>query len=105
MKVKEVIKIHKKIKNDYLDEIQKIIYNDFNNKEKILEVLSNGKISFESLMVKIGSYVLDEDQADDLIELKGELADSLFLSVDLINLYRNNRIDEFKTRYFKYIKK
>lgn len=103
----ETYENYKSYNEEYLSFIEELVDNDFKNKteDEVLEQLAEGKMKFELLMVKIGNYVLDEDQSENLKDFKYLLADSLFLSVDLINFFKHKEMERFKMRFTNYIRK
>lgn len=107
MQLVETYENYRKYNEEYIGFIEELVNNDFKNKSEddVLEQLAEGKMKFELLMVRIGNYVLDEDQSENLQDFKYLLADSLFLSVDLINFYKLKEFERFKMRFTNYIRK
>ena len=93
--------------NAYLELVEQLVETNFANcvESEVTSKLINTKETFESLMEKVSTLEVEEDQEENLKDLKYLIMDALFFASDLANFYKHQELGRFKMRVLNALNK
>lgn len=95
------------VNNEYIKFIDELSNNDslFTTEESIIDKLTKARDNFESLMLQAEKENVEEENLNNLQDLKYLIMDGIFVSSDLEAFYKYNHVERFKMRAINYINK
>lgn len=96
-----------KVNNEYMNYIFELSGCDLGDcsDETILERLKAFEVKFEDIKIKADVLEVDEENMNNLQDLKYFAMDALFAGLDLANFYSLKEVERFKMRAVNYVNK
>ena len=107
MDLVKVYNEYTKVSNLYMEYIDELAYADLGEcgDEKILEKLKEYQRMFEDMKIKSDVLEVDEENKNNLQDLKYFVMDALFAALDLTTFYSYKEVERFKMRAANYVSK
>lgn len=105
----ELISIYEKytdLNEGYVALLERLVDTDFaGDQAAIKQQLIKTKEQFEVMMEQTAALEVEQDQEQNLQDLKYLLTDSLFLSIDIVSFFEYEAYGRFKMRVLNYVNK
>ncbi|MGL6174647.1 MAG: hypothetical protein ACRC1P_08585 [Cellulosilyticaceae bacterium] len=106
MELIQIYEAYNELNKDYIQILEEITSQPEHEKqEAVLVKLKAIKAQLEELMNQSSELVLDQENEQNLKDLRYLITDNFFLAVDLVHFYEHNEIGRFKMRVVNYLNK
>ncbi|MDD6796204.1 MAG: hypothetical protein PUE01_12485 [Clostridiaceae bacterium] len=107
MELVQIYEEYNSLNKEFIAFLDKVLLSNFEgySEEEVNNILVNVRDKMENLKVLSDSIEENEDNRDNLRDLKYLVVDTFFLLLDLINFYKHKEIERFKMRAVNYINK
>ena len=98
---------YREVNKNYVDFIEELVNKNFEgfSEDFVMSNLENFQNSIGDLKVKADDLQVEEENKDNLKDLKYLIVDTLFLTFDLNNFYKLKEFERFKMRFENYVNK
>ena len=98
---------YREVNKNYVDFIEELVNKKFEgfSEDFVMGNLENFQNSIGDLKVKADDLQVEEENKDNLKDLKYLIVDTLFLTFDLNNFYKLKEFERFKMRFANYVNK
>lgn len=98
---------YREVNKNYVDFIEELVNKNFEgfSEDFVMGNLENFQNSIGALKVKADDLQVEEENKDNLKDLKYLIVDTLFLTFDLNNFYKLKEFERFKMRFANYVNK
>lgn len=98
---------YREVNKNYVDFIEELVNKNFEgfSEDFVMGNLENFQNSIGDLKVKADDLQVEEEDKDNLKDLKYLIVDTLFLTFDLNNFYKLKEFERFKMRFANYVNK
>ncbi|MBO3364880.1 hypothetical protein JJB73_07950 [Clostridium perfringens] len=98
---------YREVNKNYVDFIEELVNKNFEgfSEDFVMGNLENFQNFIGDLKVKADDLQVEEENKDNLKDLKYLIVDTLFLTFDLNNFYKLKEFERFKMRFANYVKK
>lgn len=95
------------VNKNYVDFIEELVNKNFEgfSEDFVMGNLETFQNSIGDLKVKADDLQVEEENKDNLKDLKYLIVDTLFLTFDLNNFYKLKEFERFKMRFANYVNK
>lgn len=106
MELIQIYEIYNELSKTYTDLLEKITdVSEHEKQEEILVRLKTIKDQLEDLMNRSSTLIVEQENEQNLQDLRYLITDSFFLAVDLVHFYEHNELGRFKMRVVNYLNK
>ena len=98
---------YREVNKNYVDFIEELVNKNFEgfSEDFVMGNLENFQNFIGDLKVKADDLQVEEENKDNLKDLKYLIVDTLFLTFDLNNFYKLKEFERFKMRFANYVNK
>lgn len=98
---------YNKINNDFVNFIDELVNNELKgyNKDFVKQRLLDFQNAFETVKLNSDKLIIEENEKENLNDLKYLVVDALFIALDLVHFYNCEEVERFKMRAVNYINK
>lgn len=98
---------YREVNKNYVDFIEELVNKNFKgfSEDFVMSNLENFQNSIGDLKLKADDLQVEEENKDNLKDLKYLIVDTLFLTFDLNNFYKLKEFERFKMRFANYVNK
>ena len=98
---------YREVNKNYVDFIEELVNKNFEgfSEDFVMGNLENFQNSIGDLKLKADDLQVEEENKDNLKDLKYLIVDTLFLTFDLNNFYKLKEFERIKMRFANYVNK
>ena len=107
MEIVNIYDEYREVNKNYVDFIEELVSKNFKgfSEDFVMSNLENFQNSIGDLKIKADDLEVNNEDIDNLKDLKYLIVDTLFLTFDLNNFYKLKEFERFKMRFANYVNK